>query len=300
MRVGKKLFPYPVLNNQDIISSFKESTYSLEYIEEENDKSLIFKDLYINLTNTTLIELLNNKKAKAVMVVECSETLFRQNYDVSLDKIDIDIPLTELRGTVDISSFIYATEDISEYKDNDFLNFYEGYTFEIEKHNILAADDGFTMKIDYDTNNDKRVSSIFKIIKSEDTGITQMKVMPNDRMIIIYLPTEQFQIYDSLKTNAYYQNIFFAIIAIPALSYSLQELKKNYDDVEEIVMDNSWFNSVKIAYENLYNTELTNEIFEQINTLEISQNILNNGTIKAIEDIFNMPMNLSLGDDEDE
>lgn len=300
MRVGKKLFPYPVLNNQNTITSFKESIYSLEYIEEENDNYLIFKDLHICLSNTTLNELLKNKKAKAVMIVECSQTLFRQTYEVSLDKIDIKISFTELRGIVDISSFIYATEDIHKYIDNDFLDFYKGYTFEIEKYNILAADDGYTMKVDYDPNDDKKVASIFKIIKSEDESITQMKVIPNDRMIIIYLPTDQFQIYDSLKKNGYYQNIFFAIIAIPSLSYSLQELKNNYSDIEEMLMDNSWFNSVKIAYENLYNITLTSEVFEQINTLEVSQNLLNSASIKAIEDIFNMPMNINLGDDEDE
>lgn len=300
MRIGKKLFPYPVLREDGRYSGYKNSEFTLEYTEVEDDKNLYFKDVYINLINPTLKKLLNDKKADAVMVIECSETLFRRTFSVSSEKQDIVIPLTDLRGDVFISCFVYALENINNYSNPDFLDVYSGYQFEIEKYNILAANDGYRVKIDYDFDQDKKIASIFKVIKSEDMIEEQLKVTYNSRLIIIYMPSKQFNFYETLKNNDHYQNIFFSIIAIPALSYCLQDLQKKTIEVSEAEMDYSWFKSLKNAYEIKYNLQLTDDLFMHLNTYEVSQDILNNGSVKAIEDIFNIIMGSLMGDDYDE
>ena len=41
MRIGKRLFPYPTINNSKIASCFKNSNYSLEYDDESDNENLI-------------------------------------------------------------------------------------------------------------------------------------------------------------------------------------------------------------------------------------------------------------------
>ena len=49
MRVGKRLFPYPVLNNNKQYSQYKNSTLSLEYNEVITDEYLILDNIRCNI-----------------------------------------------------------------------------------------------------------------------------------------------------------------------------------------------------------------------------------------------------------
>ena len=164
MRKGKRLFPYPTINNSKVLTCYKNSVYSLEYDDLDDENNLLLKNVHIKIDNNQIVELISNGKAKVGLIVECSATIYRRIIEIGLEPKDISIPLSELRDKVEVSSFIYATED-QQYTNDDFLEDYSGYTFNIEKYEILAIDDGFTTKVEYDEKEDRKVSSIFSIIK---------------------------------------------------------------------------------------------------------------------------------------
>lgn len=303
MQVGNKLFPYPTINNYKIINCFKESTYELEYEEQLIDDKLILKNAHINLNNTGLLNLIKEGKAEAVIIVECSSTIYRRSYIVDWEGKDIEILLSDLKDKVVISSFVYAKEEINAYNNEDFLDDYEGYQFNIEKYDILAIDDGKTTKIEYNEQADRKVSSIFSIIKDKERE--NMKVALNSRKIIIYLPEKQFDFYDNMKMNDNFQNIFFSMIAIPSLAQALNEILRKVQnqqiDFEDIDMNYSWFTSIKAAFEKKYESKLNEEKFLELEMLELAQSLLNNGTVNGIEDLFNIVLNRTLeGGFEDE
>ena len=290
MRVGKRLFPYPILNNDLSFNNFKTSLYSLSYEEEIENDNFILKNAHIILENEKVINLIKDKKVSATIIVESSSTIFRESYDVSMDTKDILIPLHNLDGKVEISSFIYANEDLIDYHSRDFLEDYENYKFSIEKYSILAVDDGYTTKIDYDTDSDKKPSSIFSIIKTENSEKT-MKTKMDDKNIIIYLPEEEFGFYDNIKGLKNVQNIFFSMLAIPALSSSLQKLKTNlnynhFENIDEIKQEHSWFNTIISAYEKKFEVKLDRNKFLDLDMLELSQQLLNDGTVNGLQDFF--------------
>lgn len=76
MRIGKRLFPYPTINNSKVASCFKNSNYSLEYDDENDNENLILKNAHIQIDNDELIKLIVDKKAEAVIIIECSSTIF--------------------------------------------------------------------------------------------------------------------------------------------------------------------------------------------------------------------------------
>jgi hypothetical protein len=301
MRIGKKLFPYPTINNSKINNCFKDTTYALEYEEQEDEENLILKGTHIFINNAKITNLIKNGKAEAVIIVECSATIFRKMYSISFEPIDIKIPLLDLRDQVVISSFIYAKENIEFYKDEDFLEDYDGYSFAIEKYDILAIDDGFTTKIEYDEIEDKKVSSIFSIIKSSDENLRTMKINSGDRKIIIYLPSKQFDYYDNMKRNDNFQNIFFSIITIPALILCLQQLQDENDGIDSIKLNYGWFGSIVNGFKKNHGYELTDDEFEKLDVSELAQELMNYGSVNAIEDFFNIMMKnyMTVGDENE-
>jgi len=303
MRIGKKLFPYPTINNSKNASCFEKSNFALIYDDADDDTNLVLKNAHIELNNQALIELLEQGKVKATVIVECSSTIFRKSYNISKIPSDIIIPISNLRDQVVISCFVYANEDFS-YISEDFLEDYQGYSFNIEKYDILAIDDGFTTRIEYDENKDKKVSSIFSIIKDEFITNNVMKIEPTVKKIVIHLPEEQFGCYENMKNNDNYREIFFSILTIPALIYCLKDIQDQmlYNDVtfDDIHLDYSWFSSIEYAYKNLCNEELNENKFKKLNVSELSQQLMNYASVTAISDLFKQEFSHLVRGDEGE
>lgn len=247
MRVGRKLFPYPVINNSEKVSSFKNASFSLVYEDASDEENLILKNTHLVIDDMNLINLISTGKVKGALIIECSSTIFREKKEIDLENRDIIIPLSDLNDKVYISSFLYATENINGYKSENFLDDYEDYSFNIEKYDILAADDGFFKTIEYDQEEDQKNDSIFSVIKTKK--IDTMLVDISQKKIIIKLPESEHGLYTNLRYNKTYQPLFFSMMAIPALSNVLQKFKDQDMDIEDIADDYYWFNAILVSYE---------------------------------------------------
>lgn len=299
MRIGKRLFPYPILNNERIYSQFKDAIFTLSYSEMITDDYYILQNLYCNLTSQYLIDLIKEGKAKIVCLVECGTTLYRRSFDLKLEPIDLKIPLNDLNGKTTVSAFVVAVQDIDDYECSDFLDDYSGYKFNIEKNDILAVDDGFTNRIDFNSDeDDNKKTSIFLVIKDKTIVDETMNIEADTERIYIYLPEEQYNSYEKTKRISKFQNLYFSIMAIPALGYAISQLQKNSTDVEQLRMENKWFNSFCVAYKNVHNEDLTDEEFIKMNGNKEAQILFNMPVTKALDDIFSLTMG-SFGGMED-
>ena len=300
MRVGKKLFPYPVFNKDVFFNSFKNSSFKLKYDVSQDDINLCINNVYIDTENAKIKELYEDGTIKIALIVECSATVYRETFSIGFMSSDITIATSNFRDKVIISSYAYATKDFV-YSDDDFLDDYEGNSFNIEKYDILGIDDGFSVRINYDETKDKKVSSIFLVISDSTIDNNVVKYGNNGNKIIIKLPEKQFSSYYNLSQNEYFQNMFFSILAIPALSYYLFSFKAQELDIDTIINDNIWFKSVCTRYKEIHGKELTDEIFANINSNELAQELLNDATVGSIDDIFMIAVNNAKGlVDEDE
>ena len=286
MQIGNKLFPYPTINNSQWISGFKDGGYSLKYECNITEENLILENLHIEVEEPIIINLLERELAEALVIVESSNTIYREKYKVSRENSSINIPLSNLKDKVVISSYIYAKENIENYLSENFLDEYEGFKFQIEKYCILAIDDGSSIKIDRDESKDKKLSSIFSVIKDTSSQSEEMQVDIRDKRIIIYLPEKTFNYYDTMKKEESFKNIFFSILAIPALTYAIQKIQKEYKELDAIEMQYSWVIAIEKAYKKVFGKELTEENFFEWD-IACSQKILNNGTVNALEELFN-------------
>lgn len=303
MQIGKKGYPYPILNNAQNFNCYINDTYTLEFDEVEENDNYILKNIHINTNSKTLIDLLNNKKAKAMVMIECSSTIFKHSEEISIEPKDISIPINKLSGRVEISSITYATENIRDFKSEGFIEDYSGYSFNIEKYCPIAIDDGIVTKVEYDDLDDKKVSSIFSIVKSYNNDNNIMKVVNDDKKIKIELPENEYNNFDRLNGQSIFQHIFFSIIIIPALSMCLRdiqdEIKNNNKMLEDIVDIHTWFISIQKAYKKMMNIELTEDIFLSLDVLELSQMIMDNCITNSIDDFHDIITRTNEADDEE-
>lgn len=303
MRIGKKLFPYPTLNNSKNMSCFKDCNFSLEYDDYDDNENLVLKNAHIVVGDDTISKLLDEGKLKSTVIVECSSTIYRRNFEVSKVERDITIPLNNLREQVVISCFVYANEDFT-FNSSNFLEDYDGYSFDIEKYDIIAIDDGFTTRVEYDEEKDKKVSSIFTVVVDENITDKVMKIEPTSRKIIIHLPEEQFGCYENMKNNDNYRELFFSIMTVPALIFCMQNIQDrllyNEETLDNVRIDYKWFESIEIAYKNNFNENLTDDVFKKCDIPTLSQQLMNYASVTAISDLFKQEFSKLIRGEDDE
>lgn len=303
MRIGKKLFPYPTLNNSKNMSCFKDCNFSLEYDDYDDNENLVLKNAHIVVGDDTISKLLDEGKLKSTVIVECSSTIYRRNFEVGKVERDIIIPLNNLREQVVISCFVYANEDFT-FNSSNFLEDYDGYSFDIEKYDIIAIDDGFTTRVEYDEEKDKKVSSIFTVVVDENITDKVMKIEPTSRKIIIHLPEEQFGCYENMKNNDNYRELFFSIMTVPALIFCMQNIKDrllyNEETLDNVRIDYKWFESIEIAYKNNFGENLADDVFKKCDIPTLSQQLMNYASVTAISDLFKQEFSKLIRGEDDE
>ena len=282
MRIRNNLFPYPVLNSKETISSFVNSFFKFDYEEYQDDNYYYLKNIQIDLSDEKILELIEQGKAEAKVIVECSRTIYRSIFAVNLSETTIKIPISELRGPVEISCFIYAKENIKGYYSNNFNKIYGDYKFDIDKFDILAVDDGYNTKIDFDEQKDNKVSSIFVVVSSGDPNSNTMDFDVKRKNIKITLPNKEYGFYTNMKNDTNYQNVFFAIIAIPALTYALSKAQEEDFDTARNTYD--WLESVINAYGKIYERSLEDDWGKL--EVDVPQRLLNNAITQSIDDFY--------------
>lgn len=309
MRIGNKIFPYPTLNREQELSGYnKTSSFELTFqTTEDGDliqdkKYVVLKNIYFKLNNVQLQELYNDKKLKCALIVECSSSLFRQNFSITDIPGDIRIPLDKLNDVVNISAYMYVVEKIDEYFNDDFNEDYLGYEFDLEKYDIVTIDDGYKFRIDINSEDDNKVSSIFILVRS-DSNDEKIYFESSTSKIKIYLSPEYYNEYTSLKSTASANNIVFGILLIPVLARCLDKIKtglNDADDIEEIIEQKGWFRSVCMSYEDVAGSRLVIDEFREKDSLELAQMVLNNATCKGLKDFNGILLNGIQGGGEDD
>ncbi len=295
MLIGNRIFPYPVLNKNVTLSDYIDTSKFQIVFDTDNEgklitqkSNIIFKNLHYELIDKGLEELIKQGKAEGQFIVECSASTYRKGYPITSTPKDLEIPVKYMNDTVVVSCYIYAKEDIVNYSSDGFQLDYEGYSFDIDKYDILAVDDGFKFKVDVDPTEDDKVASIFTIVhKESDDGL--MTYMENGSKITIALPSQYYDSYDTIKRKSDYNNIAFSMIAIPVLASCLADVQTtDYTDLDDIVENRPWFNAILISYKRVFGKSLTFEDFNATNVLELAQTVLNNASCGGLKDFGDM------------
>ena len=205
MKLGKRLFPYPLLNSNPELSTYTlDSTYKLEVdlvdgCPEIINQNIRLKNVRFKLEEEQLLNLYKEEKLSSILVVECSQSLYRNNFFINEKGIDIDLPLNKISGNLVISSFLVAKERIVNFHSKSFQHPYINFKYTFDRHDIVAADDGFSLPVIIDEEEPSELPSIFQVVKKEDAQNVAFDC--NGAKINILLPDEAYKNFNFIKQN---------------------------------------------------------------------------------------------------
>ncbi len=293
MKLGKRLFPYPLLNSNPELSTYTlDSTYKLvidlvDGCPEIINQNIRLKNVRFELEEEQLLNLYKEEKLSSILVVECSQSLYRDNFPINEEGIDIDLPLNKISGNLVISSFLVAKERIDNFHSKSFQHPYIKFKYTFDPYDIVAADDGFSLPVIIDEEEPSELPSIFQVVKKEDAK--NVAFDSNGAKINILLPDEAYKNFNFIKQNPNLISVGLGLLAVPALAFSLNSLKLSLksDDssIDELFDEHDWFRSVCDSYLNTYKRELTKDDLLEGDCFIIAQEILGSSLIESLNDI---------------
>ena len=122
-----------------------------------------------------------------------------------------------------------AKVDIVDYSNTNAHPDYSGYTFDIDKGDILAYFGEFSFNADIQYEKLKAVSSFMEIVENETEKYTIIDLKKNK--IEIQLPSESYKIFssDTVSQEEKFASIFHSSIVLNALLIALYNLEEHKD-----------------------------------------------------------------------
>jgi len=226
MKFNDVTFPHPVLGIGDAISGKTGFIKDPEInITTESYKVVI----ECNLANEDLKNLLNENKAEFICDATCTNTVYRENVVSNHSTIEIEIPKKQVKGKVEFTCLLVVKENLFAYSNSKAHQDYDGYTFDLEKGDVLAFFGEFTFDADIKYEKLKAVSSFMEVVENE--SITFANIDLKKSKIEIQLPSNDYNAYksDSIAHEIRFAPMFHSSLVLNALLIALY----NFDEHKE-------------------------------------------------------------------
>jgi hypothetical protein len=257
MKFDNYQFPHPVLTSQtDDISG---KPFFEEKIIEKNDCYTISINYKTN--NDFLEDLITNSLAVIICEYTCSGTVYRDSAASSGNSVSFDIQKEDVRGKVEFYNYLVAKQDIMEYSNPNAHPDYYGFTFDIERGDVLAYFGSFSFNAAINYKKLKSVSSFLRIEERADIKLAQFDI--DGERITVRLPKKDYNVYTkhSIAKKKDFVPIFHSSIVFSALIFALQNIDNHRDrmwahvintrldevEFEGLSMDNESGDLVEIA-----------------------------------------------------
>lgn len=244
MRIKNRLSPYPMLD--DFGDDYVDSSFSVEY-DVNTQFSEVYGKLNFNLNNEEIQQLIAEKKAEYVVHIECPATCYRTALSSVESEIEFKINSTNISKLIEIRTFIVLTKAVREFCSAKFHPDYQGQTFDLEAHQIIAIGTAKNYDVKKDDRDFDSLPSILRIVKLEDRKKRTLSVnTDNDDHIVVGLSGEVYELYARLGKSTFKASAF-SLVLLPALVVVLQRMHNSKDD--ESVNSMHWYKVI----ENLLN-----------------------------------------------
>lgn len=289
MKLVKHEFPNPVLGagRSDYIEGCKFSTTINEQLISVDDKSINLHLSY-NLKCNGIKNLIDQGKAKVIIVVESSASYYRRAFTFSRDEtsITIRIPKFDVVNSVVITGNIVAAEPIPAFSCNEFNSLYFGTsTFEIRKGDILATEYSHNVNID-DSELEKPISSIFPIYVDHEVDKAIVPIFTSGQ-IEIHLNEECFEMYKKLTSilNGALSRYAAAVIVYPVLVEAIERMHNAVLEENDEV-NSRWFRSIDKRAQDL--NPIPNWLHDDYSATDVANQLLGNIGFDSMKRIINL------------
>jgi hypothetical protein len=276
MRIDKLSLPHPVLGLGDDVNGFYRASPAVK-LGRQNISVIINH----GVSNKTIESLLNEKAAAFCTEINCPQTFYRKAFLTTESSQIIEIPSDELRNKTEINFYIVAAKDISGYSVDGANEDYRGFTFEIEKGDVLGYG-GRTFFIAAKRWEDIKALSSLMVIKKSEREKGPFEVDLNSDKIVVYLSEQDFNIFRRASRHGF-DSIFHSSIVVPVLMHALNQMMG--DDEGNLFENHKWYQILEFRK----NDEGLDRKWSREYITEIAQTLLANPltrTLSRVEEII--------------
>lgn len=246
MRIKNRLSPYPILDNYG--DDYVDSSFTVDY-DVMSQFTEVYGELKFNLQNEDIEKLIANGLAEFVAHIECPSTCYRTVVSSSENEMQFRMDCNVLSKVIEIRTFIVLKKDVDNYHSIKFNPDYDGETFNLKAHQIIAIGTAKNFDIEKDDKDLDSLPSIISIVKVTDKKKGAISVNTDgDYKIIVGLDEEIFGLYARLGKTTF-KTTCFSVVLLPALLIIIQRMHEFRNDEE--FSSRHWFKVInKILEDN--------------------------------------------------
>ncbi|MBD1435178.1 hypothetical protein H8B06_20330 [Sphingobacterium sp. DN00404] len=264
MKFNDFTFPHPVLGIGDAIRGITGFVNNPQITVLEDRYKILIE---CNLTNDDLNKILQEGNAEFLCEATCSNTVYRENTISDNARIEFEVPKKQVKGKVEFICLLVAKKNLLNYSNADAHPDYSGFTFDLDKGDILVFFGEFNFDADIKYEKLKAVSSFMEVVGRDDIEYTNIDLKKSK--IEVQLPTNEYNIYrgDIIAQEMKFAPIFHASFVLNALLTALYNFEDNKDYL--------WAKALKYRLDNEDQFKNIN-IQDKDNIPEIAQRLLGN------------------------
>lgn len=284
MKLSNRSYPHPVVGNIVNGSPDVPGAQFQVAVNPVPDAQNVYLEVSPSCSSSILEKLIADSKAKLVVHVECSNTVYRKAFVFgSLENLRFGIQVDQLNGNVDVNVFVVAMVDISNYIVDGANSDYDGVVFDLRKGDVLAIAAPSSFEIIPGIDTLKNIGSIMQIHASKSEGDRPMQVQYGKEKIVVILSKPDFKKFRLLQSLEVAKGPLATIVTLPALMHALQHLQDNPADFED---DDAslWIRVLRRKLEEL-------NLKPEMDKLEIAQKILELPIRRALVDSYTAASN---------
>ncbi|MBU9714117.1 hypothetical protein [Evansella tamaricis] len=286
MKVKERHFPYPVL--ADFTDDFVQGSYETD-ISYNIESTKIVLTIKHSLNNIGLLDLINNGDANYITHIECPKTQFRLLESSTQETQELILDASKIDNGIEVCTFIVATKKIENYTNMDFDNDFEGYSFTLNKGDILAVGYDFNISIDKEELN--KSESIIQFEKSEDDA-KPFTIFFESNRLIVKLNGKNYSLYNSIIEYNELLPILYSLIGVPVISSALQVIGSELNDEEGSIDDGysdcRWFKVLVEKIKEKNKDPYDPQIYDELEVILLAQEILEDPLSKSLDTLINI------------
>lgn len=280
MQVKPRSYPHPVLAHfsDDIVNSVFQPV-----VEVKANKNAYTFDATFKTNNADLLQLIEQKKARYAVHIECTQTRYRNIFKSEADKFSFEVAAGLLDGNVEVTSFIVATKPLDKYRNENFHPDYAKLTFRVRKGDTLAVGHDREFTAEKKSDPLRKVPSIFSIQPNDLPDATGIDVDDSGHKVAVKLARPIYDAYSTLRSDQSLHQILSSAVIVPALVEVINNIRRAATEhsIGEY-KDRRWFLVVKRRLQEMHIEPDDPESFHE-SSLRIAHEILGQPLGQSLE-----------------
>lgn len=233
-------YPYPVIRpyTEDYIKTIFKGELTVTLVNDGYNINPKF-----SIDNPEIQKMILDGRLTYAIEVECVSTWLRKLIKIKNNEVK-KIDSTLVHETVELTPCIIASEKISDFSNDDFVEEYRPIKYTINAGEVVGIGEKRTFDAFFKGDIIKSGSSIVRF-ESSDT-IKELKCDFSGNLINITLPTEQFNDYKNCGYNKQKHMMLNAILSIPVLVEAVGIIcnDENNPDDQSGFNDKAWYKTI--------------------------------------------------------